>query len=293
MYVWGSLWAPLALYGALAWWQTRRWRWLLLYVFAAAAGLWTLYLFVAVLVVANLAFLVYWQRVRRPVPLLAGWAGAQLAVLALFAPWLAYALPRMMSWSSAEAYSPAFFARLYATGAGHGRRGAHRTVAHPRAGRVRAAARGGRGAAETAEVAAAGRRADPVNARRRAARGPGVRPDRAAGPAVLRAPARAALLPAAGIHVLRAARMGHRRAAAPVDGRGVRRGGPGRRRSPWPACWRCCRAGSRQTSMSRWSKRSGRTSIPATGCCCTQTKTGRCSPRATPANGRRCPPGWT
>ena len=115
MYVWGSLWAPLALYGALAWWQTRRWRWLLLYVFAAAAGLWTLYLFVAVLVVANLAFLVYWQRVRRPVPLLAGWAGAQLAVLALFAPWLAYALPRMMSWSSAEAYSPAFFARLYAT----------------------------------------------------------------------------------------------------------------------------------------------------------------------------------
>ena len=115
MYVWGSLWAPLALYGALAWWQTRRWRWLLLYVFAAAAGLWTLYLFVAVLVVANLAFLVYWRRVRRPVPLLAGWAGAQLAVLALFAPWLAYALPRMMSWSSAEPYSPAFFARLYAT----------------------------------------------------------------------------------------------------------------------------------------------------------------------------------
>lgn len=121
MYVWGSLWASLALYGALAWWKTRRVRWLLLYVAAAAAGLWTLYLFVAVLLVANLAFLVYGWRVYHARNLtglqdLTGfWIAAQLAVLALFAPWLAYALPRMMSWSSAEPYAPAFFARLYAT----------------------------------------------------------------------------------------------------------------------------------------------------------------------------------
>jgi 4-amino-4-deoxy-L-arabinose transferase-like glycosyltransferase len=115
MYVWGSLWAALSLYAALAWWKTRRERWLLLYALAAAAGLWTLYLFVTVLLVANLAFLVYWQRVRRPLRLLGWWAGGQIAAVALFAPWLAYALPRMMSWSSAEAYSAGFFARLYAT----------------------------------------------------------------------------------------------------------------------------------------------------------------------------------
>ncbi len=47
--------------------------------------------------------------------ILGRWALAQVAVLALFAPWLAYALPRMMSWSSTEPYSPAFFARLYTT----------------------------------------------------------------------------------------------------------------------------------------------------------------------------------
>jgi mannosyltransferase len=121
MYVWGSLWAPLALYGALAWWKRGSAGGLLLYVVAAAAGLWTLYLFVTVLAVANLAFLVYWWRVYLTRNLtglrdLSGfWIAAQLAVLALFAPWLAYALPRMISWSSAEPYAPAFFARLYAT----------------------------------------------------------------------------------------------------------------------------------------------------------------------------------
>ncbi|MCU0510300.1 MAG: hypothetical protein MUC34_18365, partial [Anaerolineae bacterium] len=102
MYVWGGLWAQLALLGALTWWKTGRTRWLALYILAAAAGLWTLYLFVTVLLVANLAFLVFWWRVRRPLPALGLWAAAQAAALLLFAPWLAYALPRMMSWSSAE-----------------------------------------------------------------------------------------------------------------------------------------------------------------------------------------------
>jgi mannosyltransferase len=115
MYVWGNLWAPVALYGALAWWKGGKVRWLLLYVVAAAAGMWTLYLFATVLLVANAAFLLYWWRVRRPLRLAGSWALAQAAVLALVAPWLAYALPRMISWSSAEPYAPAFFARLYAT----------------------------------------------------------------------------------------------------------------------------------------------------------------------------------
>lgn len=43
------------------------------------------------------------------------WVGAQVAVLALFAPWLLYALGRMSSWSVAEAIDFGFVARLQAT----------------------------------------------------------------------------------------------------------------------------------------------------------------------------------
>ncbi len=87
----------------------------MLYVLATAAGLLSIYLFVAVPVVANLAFIVFWWRAGRSLKTLGRWVLAQLAVLALFVPWLAYSIPRMPSWSSTEPYSPAFFVRLYAT----------------------------------------------------------------------------------------------------------------------------------------------------------------------------------
>jgi hypothetical protein len=77
--------------------------------------LWTLYLNVSVLVIANLGFLIAWWGRGRPGPSLLRWVSAQLAALALFAPWLAYALPRIPTWSTAEPFTPGFFAQLYAT----------------------------------------------------------------------------------------------------------------------------------------------------------------------------------
>lgn len=115
MYVWAGLWASLLLAVTVRLWETGRVRWWLLYVLAAAAGLWTLYLYVTVLLVTNGGFAVAWWRSGRSRSRLGRWVLAQLAALALFIPWLAYALPRMMSWSSAEAYSPALFVRLYLT----------------------------------------------------------------------------------------------------------------------------------------------------------------------------------
>lgn len=115
MYVLAALLATLALWAAVRYWQTGSRRVWLGYVLSMTAGLMTLYLYVSVLLVANLAWPVVWRysadRRRRFI----GWAAAQLAVLALFAPWLAYALPRIPSWSIAEEISPSFFVRLYAT----------------------------------------------------------------------------------------------------------------------------------------------------------------------------------
>lgn len=115
MYVWAGLWASLLLAVSVQLWRGEKARWWLLYVLAAAAGMWTLYLFVTVLLVTNVAFIVAWWRSGRSRPGLVRWLAAQLASLALFLPWLAYALPRMMSWSSAEPFSPGLFVRLYLT----------------------------------------------------------------------------------------------------------------------------------------------------------------------------------
>lgn len=115
MYAWVAAWGVLTLYAALRVWQTPRPGWFLLYVGATAAGLYSLYLSIIVPLVANLAFLVFWWRDGRTLKVFARWALAQVAVVALLAPWLAYALPRMPRWSAAEPYSAGFFARLYAT----------------------------------------------------------------------------------------------------------------------------------------------------------------------------------
>ncbi len=118
MYILAALLATLALWAALRYWQTRSRQAWLGYVLAMAAGLWTIYLFVSTLVVVNLAWLVagrrslkkgVWWRDQ------IGWIAAQVVALLLFAPWLVYALPRIPTWSTAQATSPAFFVHLYAT----------------------------------------------------------------------------------------------------------------------------------------------------------------------------------
>ena len=115
MYIGASAAATAALWAALRYWQTGRWRYWGLYVLAAAAGLWLLYLSVSVLIIANLAFLWVWIGRRLPLRAVLRWAAAQALVLLLFLPWLAYALPRMPSWSTAEPFTVAFFLQLYAT----------------------------------------------------------------------------------------------------------------------------------------------------------------------------------
>jgi uncharacterized membrane protein len=130
MYVVATLWGVLSLHmllrwcSAEAWWSTgARWprpppaRQAVLYVLATVAGLYTLYLFVTVVLIENLFFLCLLSRQNRAMRRhsLTRWVLAQTAVLALFAPWLAVALPRMHSWSVAEPFSLRLFVQLYAT----------------------------------------------------------------------------------------------------------------------------------------------------------------------------------
>ncbi len=115
MYIWAAALATAALWAAFQLWRRGGWRPWLAYVAATGAGLWTLYLSVSIPIIANLAFPLVWWRRGRPRSLLLRWATAQVAVLALFVPWLLYSLPRMATWSTAEPFTPAFFVRLYAT----------------------------------------------------------------------------------------------------------------------------------------------------------------------------------
>lgn len=77
----------------------------LAYVVTTAAGLYTHYAFPFILLSHNLLFLAWWGvRVRRPTGrwrFLLGWFVAQVAVLALFLPWLPAALKSVTGWSPA------------------------------------------------------------------------------------------------------------------------------------------------------------------------------------------------
>lgn len=115
MYALAALLTTGALWAALRLWQRADARAWLAYVALTLGSLYTLYLDVIAPAVANLGFLIAWLRAGRPRRMLALWVTAQLAVAALFAPWLAYALPRMHSWASDSAFAPGFFVQLYAT----------------------------------------------------------------------------------------------------------------------------------------------------------------------------------
>lgn len=96
MYTLGAMLGLLCLWAMLLWWRQetqggRPWgRWLLSYVLAAAAGLYTLYYFLFIIVACNCIVGLLWLRRRRFAALGAPlrWLAAQLGVLLLWLPWL-------------------------------------------------------------------------------------------------------------------------------------------------------------------------------------------------------------
>ena len=115
MYALAALLAAFSLWAAIRFWDRDRLTDVVLYVIFTTAGLYTLYLSVSVMVVANLVWLwVFWRSESRGRALLR-WGAAQMVVLALFALWLAYALGRIPTWSSASPVALDVFLRIYWT----------------------------------------------------------------------------------------------------------------------------------------------------------------------------------
>lgn len=95
MYTLGALLGLLGLWALLRWWQAgssdqRPYGWLALYAIAGAAGLYTLYYFLFVLVALNAIALLLWLTPWRQSPRWQWrlWLMAQVAILVLWAPWL-------------------------------------------------------------------------------------------------------------------------------------------------------------------------------------------------------------
>jgi hypothetical protein len=118
MYTLAALWAALSLWAAVRLFDERRraWLWALLFGLASAAGLLTLYLYAGVLLAESLAFVYVFAVSRRRVRLLGWWAAANLLALALVAPWVWFALPRLPSWTTPQAPVDLWYvAKLYAS----------------------------------------------------------------------------------------------------------------------------------------------------------------------------------
>jgi len=95
MYTLGALLGLVGLWALLRWWQAgaagqRPYRWLVVYAVAGAAGLYTLYYFLFVLVALNAIALFFWFTAWRQTAMRQWlfWLGAQLALLLLWLPWL-------------------------------------------------------------------------------------------------------------------------------------------------------------------------------------------------------------
>lgn len=115
MYALAALWGGLALWATAHLWRQPRLRWWLLYILFVTAGLYTLYLFALVLLVTNVAALLWLARQRRPWRAAGKWALAQLGVLALYAPWLVYAAGQIRRDSTATPLAPFAFLKIYWT----------------------------------------------------------------------------------------------------------------------------------------------------------------------------------
>ncbi|MCE7982600.1 MAG: hypothetical protein DYG89_15555 [Caldilinea sp. CFX5] len=94
MYTLGALLGLLGLWALLRWWQAssdqRSYGWLAVYAIAGAAGLYTLYYFLFVLVALNVIALLLWLIAWRQTPMRQWllWLVAQVAILLLWSPWL-------------------------------------------------------------------------------------------------------------------------------------------------------------------------------------------------------------
>ena len=115
MYALAALLAALSLWAAIRFWDRDRLTDAALYVLFTTAGLYTLYLSVSVMVVTNLVWLWVFWRTESGGRALLRWGAAQMVVLAFFAPWLAYALGYIPTWSSASPVALDVFLRIYWT----------------------------------------------------------------------------------------------------------------------------------------------------------------------------------
>jgi len=118
MYAFTGFFVVLSLYFMVRLRERFRWRWAAAYVLVTASLLATLYSLAFLLIIEGLYWLWTLRRTQswhRRGALLLQWTGLQMAVLALFLPWLWYALPRMWRWSVQDAFDSVLFLRLYAT----------------------------------------------------------------------------------------------------------------------------------------------------------------------------------
>jgi 4-amino-4-deoxy-L-arabinose transferase-like glycosyltransferase len=96
-YVLASLLAALAIWAAILAWDKDRTRYYACYILAMTAGLYTLYLFAAVLVASNIGWFIGWRHSKQRRKTFTSWLVAQILILILVTPWLVYALPRYLS----------------------------------------------------------------------------------------------------------------------------------------------------------------------------------------------------
>lgn len=128
MYVLAGLMASLSLLWFMRWLRTQRTEpdanervssraLLALCTAASVGGLYTIFLTASVVVVQNVVvgLILLHSRGYRRASLLRQWIVAQVAILALLAPWLAFSWQRMPTWSTAQPFAPMLFVRLYAT----------------------------------------------------------------------------------------------------------------------------------------------------------------------------------
>ena len=116
MYSLAALLGAWALWATVGVWQYGRTRDWLLYILFMVLGLYNLYLAVMVLVTANLVWLfLVWPRAKERWRNFWQWSVAQAMVLLLYAPWLAFAIGRIPTWSQANPVEPWSFLKIYWT----------------------------------------------------------------------------------------------------------------------------------------------------------------------------------
>jgi 4-amino-4-deoxy-L-arabinose transferase-like glycosyltransferase len=115
MYALAALLAALSLLAAIRFWDRDSLKEAALYCLFTTAGLYTLYLSVSVMVVVNLIWLLVLLRTESRGRALLRWGALHLVVVALFAPWLAFALGYIPTWSSASPVALDVFLRIYFT----------------------------------------------------------------------------------------------------------------------------------------------------------------------------------